>query len=101
MTTDHSMRVEITNDDILVDAILLAPLLDVSAAHVPDLMRKQAIRSVCERGVDVHEGQYRLTFFYRNRRVRLNVDSTGQVIQRTTLNFGDRGLPPQPDQFAS
>lgn len=95
------MRVEITEGDILVDAILLAPLLDVPAAHLPDMMRKQTIRSMCERGVDAHEGQFRLTFFYRNRRVRLSVDSTGRVIQRTTLNFGDRDLPPRLHRLGS
>lgn len=87
------MRVEIADGDIVVDAALLAPLLDVPAADVPDLMRSQAITSLCERGIDAHEGQYRLSFFYRNRRVRLNVDANGQVLQRRTVDFGDRALP--------
>lgn len=89
------MQIEIVDGDILIDAELLAPLLDVAAADIPRLMRTEAITSICERGVDAHEGQYRLSFFYRNRRVRLSVAPTGQVLQRMTVDFGDRALPPQ------
>lgn len=89
------MRIEIADGDIVIDAGLLAPLLDVAEAEVPGLMRSKAITSICERGIDAHEGHYRLSFFYRNRRVRLSVDPTGQVTQRMTINFGERALPPQ------
>ena len=89
------MHIEITDDDIVIDARLLAPLLKVATEEVPDLMRKQAITSVCERGVGAHEGQYRLSFFHRNRRVQITVDSTGRLLQRMTLDFGNRHLPPQ------
>jgi len=89
------MLIEIADGDIVIDAGLLAPLLDVAAAEVPDLMRRQAITSICERGVDAHEGQYRLSFFHRNRRVRLTVDAAGRVLQRMTVDFGSRDLPPQ------
>lgn len=87
------MRVEIADGNIVIDAGLLAPLLEVTAAEVPALLRAQAITSICERGVDAHEGQYRLSFFYRNRRVRLSVDPTGKILQRTTVDFGSRALP--------
>jgi hypothetical protein len=52
------MRVEITSREIVIDAGVLAPLLDVAAAGVPELMRRQAITSI-----DAHEGQYRLSFW--------------------------------------
>ena len=52
--------------DILIDAALLGKLLDVKPAEVPTLMRAHAITSFCERGVDAHQGQFRLSFFYRN-----------------------------------
>ncbi|MDQ0333504.1 hypothetical protein QFZ88_005886 [Mesorhizobium sp. YL-MeA3-2017] len=87
------MRVEITNGDIVIDAQLLSQLLNVSAADLPDLMHSQAITSLCERGIDDHEGQYRLSFFYLNRRLRLAVNRTGQVVQHTTVDFGTRPLP--------
>ncbi len=88
-----TMRVEISDGDIVIDANVLAPLLDVAAADVPELMRKQAITSICERSIDAHEGHYRLSFFYRSRRVRLGVDPTGRILQRTTIDFGERDMP--------
>lgn len=89
------MQVEIAGGEIVIDAGLLAPLLDVAAADLSDLMRSKAVTSICERGVDADEGHYRLSFFYRNRRVRLNVDPAGRVTQRMTIDFGERDLPPQ------
>ncbi|MCB1446079.1 MAG: hypothetical protein KDJ87_09860 [Rhizobiaceae bacterium] len=89
------MQIEISAGEVVIDARILAPLLDVAAEDVLDLMRKQAITSLCERGVDAHEGHYRLSFFYRNRRVRLSVDPAGQVLQHTTIDFGERELPSQ------
>ena len=89
------MQIEINGGEILIDADVLAPLLDVAAADVPELMRRQAITSICERGVDADDGRYRLSFFYRNRRVRLNVDPTGEIRKRMTIDFGEQKLPPQ------
>jgi hypothetical protein len=91
----NPVRVEISGGNVVIDAELLAPLLDVAAAEIPALMREQAITSICERGVDIHEGRFRLSFFYKNRRVRLSVDSAGRVLQHGTVDFGDRDLPPQ------
>jgi hypothetical protein len=34
-----------------------------------------------------------LTFFSGSRRFRLVVDNEGNVLQRSALDFGDRGLP--------
>ncbi|MBS0399141.1 MAG: hypothetical protein JSR95_10740 [Proteobacteria bacterium] len=82
------MRVEISGSDILIDADILAPLLGVAAADVPALMRKNEITSKCERGIDAHEGQYRLSFFYQDRRARLMVDLTGRVLQRARQESG-------------
>lgn len=89
------MQIEINDGEILIDADVLAPLLDVAAADVPELMRRQAITSICERGVDADDGRYRLSFFYRNRRVRLSVDPTGEIRKRMTIDFGEQKLPPQ------
>jgi hypothetical protein len=87
------MQVEITNGDIVVDAALLGELLDIQPAEIPGLMRAHAITSICEKGVGVHEGEYRLTFFYRNRRLQLGVDATGRVLRRSLIDFGERPLP--------
>ena len=88
------MQVEITDGDILVDAVLLGELLDIEPAEVSKLMRAHAITGHCERGVDAHQGQYRLSFFFmRIRRVRLSVDSSGHVLGRSIIEFGQQPLP--------
>jgi hypothetical protein len=87
------MQVEITDDDILVDAVLLGELLDIQPAEVSKLMRAHAITGRCERGVDANQGQYRLSFFYQNRRVRLSLDSSGHVLRRSIIEFGQQPLP--------
>ena len=81
------MRIEITNGDILIDAELLGKMLAIESAAVPALMQARAITSICEKGLDVHQGQYRLSFFYRSRRARLNVDQSGHILQRSIVNL--------------
>ena len=88
------MRVEIDNGEITIDARLLGELFHVPAAEVPGLLRAGAITSMCERGVGADAGRYRLSFFHRNRRVRLSVDPQGRIVQRAVIDFGDRELPP-------
>ena len=90
------MKVEITNGDILIDAELLGKMLAIESAAVPALMQARAITSICEKGLDVHRGQYRLSFFYRSRRARLNVDKSGHILQRSIVNFGPKPLPHAP-----
>ena len=85
--------VELSGSTFLVDAALIAELLDIPAARVPALMRDGRITSACERGMAEHDGQYRLTFFYRNRRARLSTDPTGRILRRSVIDFGDRRIP--------
>jgi len=85
--------IEFIDDTFLVDAALIGQLLHVPAARVPALMREGQITSACERGIDEHEGQFRLTFFYRNRRARLSADPTGRILRRSVIDFGDQPIP--------
>lgn len=85
-------NVEIENGDIVIDAGLIGGLLGIAAAEVPTLLRTHAITSICERGIDAHEGEYRLSFFYRNRRARLSVDGQGRVLRRSVVDFGEQPL---------
>jgi hypothetical protein len=87
------MRLERNTDGFAVDASLLSELLNVPPTDVQDLMRKREVTSLCERGEGEHEGQYRLTFFYKGRRARLNVDESGEIIRRSVIDFGERLLP--------
>lgn len=82
------MDIERADDGFVVDADVLAALLDVAARDIPKLMRDGKINCVCEVGVDDHEGEHRLSFFYGNRRARLRVDDSGQIIQRSAVDFG-------------
>lgn len=87
------MRIERNEEGFSIDASLLSELLKVPASRIQDLMRQNEITSLCERGEREHEGEYRLTFFYKGRRARLCVDQSGQVIRRSILDFGERALP--------
>ncbi len=87
------MQVEINDADILVDAALLSEMLGVPPGDIPALMRDHAITSICERGIDAHQNEFRLSFFYKNRRARLSIDTSGRVLRRSTIDFGERPLP--------
>ena len=87
------MQLERNQGGFLIDASLLSDLLNVPAPDIHNLMRQKEITSLCERGQGEHVGQYRLTFFYKGRRARLNVDESGQVIRRSIVDFGDRPMP--------
>jgi hypothetical protein len=84
------MKIEIEDGTFCVEATLLGELLSVAPPLVPDLLRSNQITSACERGVDEHEGQFRLTFFYKNRRARVSIDAQGQVLRRSVLDRGER-----------
>jgi hypothetical protein len=85
--------IEFSDNTFLVDAVLIGELLHLPPSRVPALMREGKITSVCERGVDEHEGEFRLTFFYRNRRARLGTDPTGRVLRKSVIDFGDQPIP--------
>lgn len=84
------MKLERHEGGFSIDASLLGNLLNVPPSHVHALMRQKEITSLCERGEEEHKGQYRLTFYYRGRRVWLSVDESGSVIRRSILDLGDR-----------
>lgn len=87
------MQLQRNEDGFSVDASLLSELLNVPSFRIQDLMRRKEITGLCERGEGEHEGQYRLTFFYKGRRSRLSVDASGQIIRRSIVDFGNR--PPR------
>jgi len=87
------MKIEFEAGGIVIDAALVGPLLNVAPADVPRLMREGAVTSLCEAGIDEHDGEHRLTFFYRGRRIRLQVAASGEVLGRSIIDFGDMDLP--------
>lgn len=78
-------QIERNGEGFCVEASLVGEFLNVPAAEVQTLMRSNAITSVCERGEGPHLGRYRLTFFYRGRRLRLEVDESGHLLRRPVL----------------
>ena len=85
--------VEFEEGALSIDAAVVGRGLNVEPSLVPVRMREGKITVLCERGFDEDAGRYRLTFFYRNRRFRLVVDEEGNVVQRSTVDFGDHPLP--------
>lgn len=85
--------IEFEEGALKVDAIIIGEGLGIDPARIQGLMREGRITSLCERGIDNDAGRYRLTFFYENVRFRLIVDDAGNVVQRSSVNFGDRRLP--------
>lgn len=85
--------IEFSDNTFLVDAALIGELLHISPARVPALMREGRITSACERGMDEHAGEFRLTFFYRSLRARLSTDLAGRILRRSVIDFGDRPIP--------
>ena len=81
------MKVDVQDNAFVVDGAFVANLLDLSTADFQTLMRHGEITSVCEKGLNEHENQFRLSFFYRNRRARLSINKLGQVLRRSVVNF--------------
>lgn len=89
----EKMQIEIADSDISIDAVLLGELLSIMPAEVPELMRSHAITGFCERGIDADEGEFRLSFFHRNRRARVTIDAAGHILHRSVIDFGEHPLP--------
>lgn len=87
------MQIEMKDGAFCVDAALLGPLLKLAPAEIPDLMRDGAITSVCEQGVGEDAGQFRLTFYYGNRRARVGFDPSGRILRRSCIDLGERTPP--------
>ena len=96
-----STSVELRPSEIQIDAGVIAGPLGVNPSAVCELMRSGDLTSLCERGVGEDQGRFRLTFFYRGKRLRVTVDQQGRIIGRSSIDFGERPLParlrgPQP-----
>lgn len=66
---------------IEIDAALVAPALGLELDQFRTLMERRQITVLCERGTGEDAGNYRASFYYGERRVRLVVDRYGRVVQ--------------------
>jgi hypothetical protein len=87
------VEINFYNGTVEISADLIAEGLSVEPRDVLALMRAGEITSLHEQGVDLDAGRARITFFHKAKRFRIIIDADGHVIQRATIDFGDRPLP--------
>lgn len=87
-------KVSIEGEDLCIDAGTLAAELDLTPETVMAGLRDGTITTLTERGEGEDAGRWRLSFFHGNRRLRLIVDDSGAILQRSRIDFGDTPLPP-------
>lgn len=90
-------NIAIDADGFLVDAALLAGLLDLPEAEIRQLMQTGRITSVCEKGVEEHADQFRLSFFHGGRCARISIDGSGTIIDSSVSDDGNASHRPPAD----
>ncbi len=85
--------VEFSDGAVEIDASIIAEGLGLALPVFRSQMRAGRITSLSERGIAADNGRHRLTFFSDHRRLRLIIDASGAIVQRSTLDFGDAALP--------
>jgi hypothetical protein len=95
--TEHQVQgmkpIEFENGAVQIDAAIVAEGLGLTLSRLREEMRAGRITSVAERGIDADHGRHRLSFFSEHRRLRIVVDETGAIIQRSAVDFGEELLP--------
>lgn len=87
------MKLTPQNGGFVIDAADLGPLLNLPPAEVPALMAAGKITNRFEEGRDADAGRFRVTFLYRNMRLRFTVNATGEVLAQSLIT-----LPPKAPQ---
>jgi hypothetical protein len=88
------IEIEDNGATFTIPADIIGAALKRNAATIPELVRTGAITMACERGTDADAGTFRLTVSDDRARLRLIVDASGAIINRSVLNFGSQPLPP-------
>ncbi len=78
---------------IEVPADVIAEGLRIEPQSIHSLMQNGGLTSICEKGANSDADRFRLTFFFKNRRFQLIIDSKGTILGRSTIDFGDKPLP--------
>jgi hypothetical protein len=82
------VSIEIEESAFPIEALVIATGLDVEPGQVLILIRSGEITSISEQGVVEDARFHRLTFYYRNRRFCLIIDEVGQIVSRSSVDFG-------------
>lgn len=86
-------KITFEDDAVEIDAAIVAESLGIELSLIQEQMRHGTITSACERGSNKDAGRYQLTFFSDRRCLRLLIDDSGNVVQRSSVGLGNRGLP--------
>ena len=78
---------------VSIDAAIVAEGFAIEPALVQPLMREGKITSLYERGANEDAGRHRLRFFHEKRCLRLVIDSTGNIVERSTSDGGEHRPP--------
>ena len=81
------MRLTPQDGGFVIDAADLGPLLNLPPAQVPALMAAGEITRRFEEGRDDDTGRFRVTFLYRNKRLRFTVNATGEVRAQSLITL--------------
>lgn len=84
---------ETKDGGIQIDASIIAEAFGIAPEKLMEIVRQGDITSQSEHGIGEDAGNYRLTFFLDNRRLRIIVNESGDVIRRSLLDFGHQPLP--------
>lgn len=68
------------SDSVVIDGALVARGLGLALAEFQQLMQVRKVSVLCKRGVGEDAGLYRASFYYAGKRVRLVVDSAGNLV---------------------
>ena len=85
--------IEFADGAVQIDASIVAEGRGIALPRLKEGMRTGSITSLRESGVDKDQGRHRLTFFSEHRRFRVVVDASGEIVQRSAIDFGDSPLP--------
>ena len=84
---------EIDEGTVQIDATIIAEAFGIAPERLMELVRQGEVTSLSERGIAEDAGSHRLTFFCGNRRLRIVANESGDVVQRSVIEFGDHALP--------
>ncbi|OYQ28280.1 hypothetical protein CHU93_09195 [Sandarakinorhabdus cyanobacteriorum] len=87
------IEIEANGQAFTVPAEVIAEGLKLLPEQVQPMLAGRLITSWVEAGVDEDFGTFRLTFATDKRRLRVIVDALGEVISKSTLDFGGHDLP--------
>jgi len=73
---------------VSIDAAI-AEGLAIEPALVQPLMHEGKITSLYKRDANEDAGRHRLTFFHKKRCLRLVIDATGNILERSTSDVGE------------